>query len=112
MKLRWRNFAFLSLTMTLAPLVSVNAVTTKPTAKPAAKTESGKMTSAQVGDLKSKLKELNAKITATKEQIKVIKNADFLIDLYYNLADLLADKSRVLYILKLQQNPNTPESEL
>ena len=63
-------------------------------------------------ELNTKLAEIENKISATKSQIGIMKNSDFLINLYFNWADLLAEKSRVLYTIKTGTNPNTPESEM
>lgn len=63
-------------------------------------------------DLRAKLTETEGKIATTEAEIKRIKDADFLPNLYFALADLYVEKSRVLYLIKIASNVGTPISEL
>lgn len=70
------------------------------------------ITSLDKKDLSAKLVKIDKNIESTKEQIKSIKDASYLSDLYFVLAEFLVEKSRVLYQLKIAKNPNVPVEEL
>lgn len=65
-----------------------------------------------VEDLTKKLRKVDSNIKSTKEQMQNIKDASYLADLYFVLAEFLVEKSRVLYQLKISRNPNVPADEL
>jgi tetratricopeptide (TPR) repeat protein len=63
-------------------------------------------------ELSSKLAKVDKNIESTKNQIKTIKDASYLSDLYFVLAEFLVEKSRILYQLKILNNPNVPVEDL
>lgn len=63
-------------------------------------------------ELKAKLFKVDDNIENTKNQIKTVGDAAYLADLYFVLAEFLVEKSRVLYQLKIAQNPDVPVEEL
>lgn len=65
-----------------------------------------------ISDLTKKLVKVDTNIKSTKEQMQNIKDASYLADLYFVLAEFMVEKSRVLYQLKIARNPNVPPDEL
>jgi tetratricopeptide (TPR) repeat protein len=62
--------------------------------------------------LKSDLDKIERSIEATKLKMRTIKDAKFLPDLYFVLAELHVDKSRYMYTIKVIENKGTPIEEL
>ncbi len=78
------------------------------------KTSKNKTNSASrsVEALKEDIKKIENSIEVTKNKIKTSVEITFLPDLYFVLAELILDKSRIMTVLKKESNPNTPNSEL
>lgn len=57
-----------------------------------------------IAELNRQLAQLEEKIRVTKQQIGKIRDASYLPDLYFSLADMHVQKSRILYILKVEKN--------
>ena len=55
-------------------------------------------------ELAQQLKLIDEKIRVTKAQIGKIRDASYLPDLYFALADMHVQKSRVLYLIKVEKN--------
>ena len=66
----------------------------------------------EVGKLESQLEAIDGKIAVTKKEIGRIRDATYLPDLYFTLADLHVEKARVLYLLKTSKNPGKKPDEL
>jgi tetratricopeptide (TPR) repeat protein len=58
----------------------------------------------EIGNLEDQLNVIDNKIVVTKKEISRIRDATYLPDLYFALADMYTQKSRVMYILKTQKN--------
>ena len=63
-------------------------------------------------ELRSRLQRIDSNINDTKEQMRNIRDASYLADLYFVLAEFLVDRSRLLYQLKIADNPQVPVEEL
>jgi len=64
-----------------------------------------------IAELEKELALLERKINVTKQQIAKIRDASYLPDLYFSLADMHVQKSRILYILKVEKNKDkNPDS--
>ena len=60
--------------------------------------------------LEAELATIENKILVTKKEIAKIRDASFLPDLYFSLGDMHVQKSRAMYLLKVQKNPGkTPD---
>lgn len=67
--------------------------------------------SVDIVELEEQLALLEQKINVTKQQIGKIRDASYLPDLYFALADMYVQKSRILYILKVEKNKDkNPDS--
>lgn len=84
----------------------------KPTETKVKSTLSAAETEESIARLTKALSENEEKIKTTETEIKRIKDADFLPNLYFALADLYVEKSRLLYLIKIESNPNVPSGEL
>jgi cellulose synthase operon protein C len=62
--------------------------------------------------MRRNLLKLDGSIQATKDKIKTVRDAEFLPDLYFALAEFLVDKSRYMYNLKVVENAKVPLAEL
>ena len=58
------------------------------------------------------LAKVNRSIDETKVKIKKIRDARFLPDLYFALAEFYVEKSRYMYAIKMAENAGTPLEEL
>ncbi len=63
-------------------------------------------------ELRADLKKIEASIEATREQLRTIRDARFLPDIYFALAEFHVDKSKYMFAIKLEENKGTPQSEL
>lgn len=78
----------------------------------------GSPASAQVNAQKSvnqiyaDIDKINKSIEATREKVKTVKDARFLPDLYFVLAELHVEKSRFMYAVKRLQNKDVPANEI
>lgn len=68
--------------------------------------------SVNIKKVKTNLAKTQKSIDLTKERIKSPKDVEFLPDLYFSLAELLLEKSRFMYSLKLESKPGTPADEI
>lgn len=69
----------------------------------------------EVGDLKyykDQLAKIEESISLTREKISAPQSTQYLPDMYYMLAELLAEKGTYLYIIKKESNKGVPDSEL
>ncbi|MBX9766447.1 MAG: tetratricopeptide repeat protein, partial [Bdellovibrionales bacterium] len=65
-----------------------------------------------IDQLQTDLEKINRSIETTKEKVKSVKDARFLPDLYFTLAELYVDQSRYMYQIKVVKNKKTPLNEL
>ncbi|MCB0347734.1 MAG: tetratricopeptide repeat protein, partial [Bdellovibrionales bacterium] len=63
-------------------------------------------------ELKGDLDKIELAIDATREKMNEIKDARFLPDLYFMLAELHVDKARYMLVIKQLENKNVPVDEL
>lgn len=68
--------------------------------------------SVNIKKIKSNLAKTQKSIDLTKERIKSPQDVEFLPDLYFSLAELLLEKSRFMYSLKLELKLGTPADEI
>lgn len=66
----------------------------------------------EIGEVESQLKRTDKKITVTTAEIKRVRDTDFLPDLYFSLADLYLQKSRLMYMIKVGKNKSKAVSEI
>lgn len=66
----------------------------------------------EVAELKSQLSKTEQKIKVTTAETKRVRDTEFLPDLYFSLADLHLQKSRLMYLIKINQNKKVPINEL
>lgn len=62
--------------------------------------------------LEGQLALLEEKIGVTKKEIGRIRDATYLPDLYFALADMHVQRSRLMYLIKVQKNPNVSPDTL
>jgi len=58
------------------------------------------------------LAKVNKSIDETKMKLKKVRDARFLPDLYFALAEFYVEKSRYMYAIKVAENPKTPAEEM
>ena len=58
------------------------------------------------------LARVDKSLEETREKLKTVRDARFLPDLYFALAEFYVEKSRYMYALKVAENPKTPMEEL
>lgn len=58
------------------------------------------------------LAKVNKSVDATKSKIKKVRDARFLPDLYFALAEFYVEKSRYMYAIKMAENSKVPIEEL
>jgi tetratricopeptide (TPR) repeat protein len=68
--------------------------------------------SSELEDIVDQLKNTEKKISVTASEIKRIRDTEFLPDLYFSLADLYLQKSRLMYMIKVSKSKGTPISEI
>jgi len=68
--------------------------------------------SEDVDSLDQQLDLLNKKVEVTKKEVNRIRDATYLPDLYFALADMYVQKSRLLYLLKIAKNPDRKTEDL
>lgn len=66
----------------------------------------------EIAELRNQLLQTEQKIKVTIAETKRIRDTEFLPDLYFSLADLYLQKSRLLYLIKVNQNRKIPVREL
>lgn len=66
----------------------------------------------KVAKLEEQAKTVDGKIEVTKREIGRIRDATYLPDLYFTLADLHVEKSRILYLLKNAKNPDKKPDQM
>ncbi|MDX9730472.1 MAG: tetratricopeptide repeat protein, partial [Bdellovibrionales bacterium] len=62
--------------------------------------------------LQGQLSNIEQKIAVTASEIKRVRDSEFLPDLYFSLADLHLQKSRLMYMIKVNKNKGVPLSEI
>ncbi|MFN7825388.1 MAG: tetratricopeptide repeat protein [Pseudobdellovibrionaceae bacterium] len=72
---------------------------------------------AQIADktlpqLRADLNKIEKSIEITRQKMREVKDVGFVPDLYFVLAELYVDKSRYLYTINREENPDTPINEL
>lgn len=78
----------------------------------------GTVANAQAGkpvsleQMRQDLAKINKSIDETKNKIKDVRDARFLPELYFALAEFYVDKSRYMYAIKVAENSSTPAEEL
>ncbi|CAN5536318.1 hypothetical protein BH10BDE1_BH10BDE1_18340 [soil metagenome] len=68
--------------------------------------------SEEVEEVEAQLKNTEKKIAVTSSEIKRIRDTEFLPDLYFSLADLHLQKSRLMYMIKVSKSKGTPIAEI
>lgn len=63
-------------------------------------------------ELEGQLRQVTTRLSVTESEIKRIKDVEFLPELYMSLADLHLQRARMMYLIKVSRNKNTPISEL
>ncbi len=81
------------------------------TGKPAVADGRG-LKASEVSELKAQLTKTEQKIKVTIAETKRVRDSEFLPDLYFSLADLQLQKSRLMYLIKVNHNKKVPISEL
>lgn len=66
----------------------------------------------EVEEVLAQLKNTEKKIAVTNSEIKRVRDTEFLPDLYFSLADLYLQKSRLMYMLKVSKSKGAPISEI
>lgn len=66
----------------------------------------------EIGEMETQLKTTEKKIAVTTSEIKRVRDTEFLPDLYFSLADLHLQKSRLMYMIKVNKNKGTPITEI
>ena len=66
----------------------------------------------EMGEMQTQLKTTDKKIAVTTAEIKRVRDTEFLPDLYFSLADLHLQKSRLMYMIKVNKNKGTPIAEI
>lgn len=66
----------------------------------------------EIEDIEAQLKNTEKKIAVTASEIKRIRDTEFLPDLYFSLADLHLQKSRLMYMIKVGKSKGTPMGEI
>ncbi len=103
----------LVLSLIVLPSISMAAEVDKPILSP--KATSGlrrNYTSFEIGEIQTQLKNVEKKIAVTTSEIKRVRDTEFLPDLYFSLADLHLQKSRLMYMIKVNKNKGTPITEI
>lgn len=62
--------------------------------------------------LQEQLRQVTSRLSVTESEIKRIKDVEFLPELYMSLADLHLQRARMMYLIKVGRNKNTPIAEL
>ena len=58
------------------------------------------------------LEKINKSIETSRDRVKTLRDARFLPDVYFTLAELYVDKSRYMFAIKRLENKDTPTEEL
>jgi tetratricopeptide (TPR) repeat protein len=66
----------------------------------------------EVNELQEQLRSTEKKIGVTVAEIKRIRDTEFLPELYFSLADLHLQKSRLMYLIKVNKNKGVPITEI
>lgn len=66
----------------------------------------------EVNELQAQLTSTEKKIAVTVSEIKRVRDTDFLPELYFSLADLHLQKSRLMYLIKVNKNKGVPITEI
>lgn len=66
----------------------------------------------EVSELQEQLRSTEKKITVTVSEIKRVRDTEFLPELYFSLADLHLQKSRLMYLIKVNKNKGVPITEI
>ena len=78
----------------------------------AAEEDSSRGETDEVSRLEGQLRTVDSKIAVTKKEIGRIRDATYLPDLYFTMADLNVEKARIQYLLKNARNPGKKPDEL
>lgn len=62
--------------------------------------------------MRQDLARINKSVDETEEKVKEVRDARFLPDLYFSLAEFLVEKARYMYAIKVAENKGTPLDEL
>ncbi|MCB0385777.1 MAG: tetratricopeptide repeat protein, partial [Bdellovibrionales bacterium] len=62
--------------------------------------------------MRQDLAKINKSIDETEAKVKDVRDARFLPDLYFALAEFLVEKARYMYAIKIAENKGTPMDEL
>jgi TolA-binding protein len=62
--------------------------------------------------LNEELRSINNKIDVTKHEVDKIRDASYLVDLYFSLADLQVQKARLLYLIKARNSADKKMDEI
>lgn len=66
----------------------------------------------EISELESQLQATDKKIAVTASELKRVRDTEFLPDLYFSQADLFLQKSRLMYLIKVNKNKGVPLTEL
>lgn len=66
----------------------------------------------EIGELEAQLRSTDKKIAVTTAEIKRVRDTEFLPDLYFSQADLFLQKSRLMYLIKVNKNKGVPLTEM
>lgn len=66
----------------------------------------------EIGELEAQLRATDKKIAVTTAEIKRVRDTEFLPDLYFSQADLFLQKSRLMYLIKVNKNKGVPLTEM
>lgn len=66
----------------------------------------------EVSELQEQLRATDKKIAVTTSEIKRVRDTEFLPELYFSLADLYLQKSRLMYLIKVSKNKGVPITEI
>lgn len=62
--------------------------------------------------LEGNLKKVESSIKLTRNKIRNAREIEFVPDLQFMLAELLLEKSKIMYTIKKEKNPDAPEAEI
>jgi len=66
----------------------------------------------ELSELQEQLRSTEEKISVTVSEIKRVRDTEFLPELYFSLADLHLQKSRLMYLIKVNKNKGVPITEI
>ncbi len=113
-KLRTRTFrSALAVALTFASALASGQEKDGPVLSPKVTTGLRRNFSAsEVSELQEQLRSTEKKIAVTTSEIKRVRDTEFLPELYFSLADLHLQKSRLMYLIKVNKNKGVPITEI